>query len=190
MLGFKKKDDQWYIRAIRAGGGAREEAVGRLLREHVGFVHQVHRKVGIGLEAAKDCYTDAVVALVEQVEAGSFRGESKLSSFLYRILYNKAVDLLRRKTTNPVTYPEQLPERGDAGTLVEQLDRRDEVRRLHGHLDRLGEPCRQILLDWGYWGYGMQEIAERNGLADAGKAKRRKYECLQKLLALLKTGER
>lgn len=189
MFGKKKKQDEQLIRAIREGGGARESAVRQLLTGHIGFVHKVHRSVGIDLESAKDCFTDAVMAVVEQVEADSFRGDSKLSSYLYRILYNKSVDLLRRQTTNPVNYQEKVPERSDPAGLQEQIQHKDEVRRLHQHLDRLGDPCRQILLDWGYWGYSMKEIAQRAGLADAGKAKRRKYECLQQLLKMVRTAD-
>lgn len=186
MFGKKKKNDESLVRAIREGGTARESAVRQLLTGHIGFVHKVHRKVGIDLESAKDCFTDAVMSVVEQVEDGSFRGDSKLSSYLYRILYNKSVDLLRRKTTNPVNYLEKVPEQSDPAGLQERIQQSDEVRHLYRYLDRIGDPCRQILLDWGYWGYSMKEIAERAGLADAGKAKRQKYNCLQKLLAIVK----
>ncbi|MEM6771214.1 MAG: hypothetical protein AAF597_11575, partial [Bacteroidota bacterium] len=73
--------------------------------------------------------------------------------------------------------------------LLQDFLLREDVAQLSLYLDQLGEPCRQILLDWGYWGYSMQEIAERVGLDSADQAKRKKYKCRQRLLANLQADE-
>jgi len=49
----------------------------------------------------------------------------------------------------------------------------------------MGTPCKQILIDWAYWGYSMKEIAIRNNLENGVVAKKKKYTCLQKLRAVL-----
>ena len=46
----------------------------------------------------------------------------------------------------------------------------------------MGHPCNDILMDWAYWGYSMEEIANKVGLETADQAKKKKYKCLQKLL--------
>jgi RNA polymerase sigma-70 factor (ECF subfamily) len=46
-------------------------------------------------ELAKDAVQEAFVSALDHVDA--FRGEARLSTWLHRIVYNKSIDLLRRR---------------------------------------------------------------------------------------------
>lgn len=178
--------DEQIINAISEGGAAKEKAAGYLIQTHIGFVRKIQANHKITDEEAKDAFTDAVIGLLQSIDSQRFRGDSKISTYLYKIFYFKCLDLLRKKSTNKVDYLENLPDARDAAAdTFKDLLLGDQVKRLHIHLDTIGEPCKSILLDWGFWGYKMPEIAERNGLEDAGKAKKKKYRCLQKLLTLI-----
>ncbi len=182
-----EKSDASTLDDIRRGGKARENAVRYLIDRHIGFVYKISRKLRLDEDVAKDAYLDAVIAVMQQVESGAYRGENKLSSYLYQIFYYKSVDILRKQSTNGERYVETLPDQVDERSdLLLRLEQQETVGQLVGLLEKMGDPCKQILMDWGFWGYQIQEIAERMGVDDPVKISRRKYKCIEALRELLK----
>lgn len=182
-----EKSDASTLEDIRRGGKARESAVRYLIDRHIGFVYKISRKLRLDEDQAKDAYLDAVIAVMQQVETGAYRGENKLSSYLYQIFYYKSVDILRKQSTNWENYvedvPDQIDERSD---MLLHLEQQESVNQVAALLEKMGNPCKQILMDWGFWGYQIQEIAERMGVDDPVKISRRKYKCIEALRELLK----
>ena len=182
-----EKSDASTLEEIRQGGKARENAVRYLIDRHIGFVYKISRKLRLDEDQAKDAYLDAVIAVMQQVETGAYRGENKLSSYLYQIFYYKSVDILRKQSTNWENYvedvPDQIDERSD---MLLHLEQQESVNQVAALLEKMGNPCKQILMDWGFWGYQIQEIAERMGVDDPVKISRRKYKCIEALRELLK----
>lgn len=180
--------DEQIIAALSEGGNSRERVTSHLIDTYVHLVPVMVKKTGLVKEAALDVFTDAILDLMEQAKQGIFRGESKLSTYLYKIFYFKCVDLSRKNTTKPLSYPSDLPELADqASDIQKKIETGEDFTGLLNLLDQLGEPCRQILLDWGFWGYSMADIAERTGLGGSVQVKDRKYKCLQRLRKLRKS---
>lgn len=184
----KKLEDREIIHSIRAGGKLKREAAASLFVSHQGMMHTIKSKFKLNSEAIKDAYADAISIVIWNISTKKFQGQSKLSTYLYRILYNKSVDLLRLSSTNKRGPVEELSvdltdhEVDDNNRVLEtKLD----VEKVKLEIATLGKPCNSILIDWGYWGYSMREIAERNSLENADKAKKQKYSCLQKLRSIL-----
>ena len=75
-----EKSDASTLDDIRRGGKARENAVRYLIDRHIGFVYKISRKLRLDEDVAKDADLDAVIAVMQQVESGSYRGENKLAS--------------------------------------------------------------------------------------------------------------
>jgi RNA polymerase sigma factor (sigma-70 family) len=179
------KTDVELIGAIKAGGALREQAAQYLIKRHIGFVYKIQRKLKIDEDAAKDAFTDAVIAVIQQVENGSYRGENKLSSFLYQIFYFKSVDILRKLTTNTKQTLESIAEHADHRPNAQRQMENDEAFiRMSALIDRLDPACKQLLMDWGFWGYSIQEIAQRMEVDDPMKISRKKYKCLEELREL------
>lgn len=117
----------------------------------------------------------------------SFREESKLSSWLCRILNNACVDILRkRKETVPLgdgaeEAPAAESERFDPVAVLEKADLRARVRTA---LTLLPEDFKAPLLLREYGGLSYAEIAEALSL-DAGTVKTRIFRARKKLCALL-----
>lgn len=169
------------IEAIQQGGRARELATAFLMKEHLGFVNKLRYKLRLTSDEALDCYIDALADVVEQIGNHTFKGLSKVSTYLYQITYFRCVDTCRKKSRDPQIQSE-FPELEDLSRQVSrQIETEAEVKKLVNFLDRMGSPCREILLDWGWWGFSMQEIAKRNNLKSPDIAKSRKYQCLQQL---------
>lgn len=164
----------------------REQATYFLINEYVHYVPVVAKKTGLAQDLALDVYTDALVDMMGQVANGTFKGESKLSTYLYQIFFFKCIDLSRKNTTNTIDYRAELPEvPAMEPSFARKMEATEAVGQLHKYMDVLGEPCKQILLDWGFWGYNMSEIAVRVGLEDSLQVKDRKYRCLKKLRKLM-----
>ena len=184
----KKKilSDQELIEGIRSGGTLRERSLNYLF-DHWTFlipkmcsIHKIHE------EEAKDAYSDAVLALYQQIKKGDFQGKSKLSTYLYRIFYNKCVDILRKSPNNETVEQEKIPElRDESGDIMKSIDLREDFERTVAFMERLGSDCKEVLLDALFWQYNMEEIAKRQGLKDAAHASERKYRCLQKLRKMI-----
>ncbi|MEM6631143.1 MAG: sigma-70 family RNA polymerase sigma factor [Bacteroidota bacterium] len=187
MFGKKRTyTDQAIIEGIKTGGANREKAINQLFDSNLGFLHTVRKKLFLSLEEAQDAYADAIVKVASQISLGKFRGESKISTYLYKIFYNKCVDVSRKKASNTATWVEEYPELSDpASDLLQKLDVKDEVVQLRKVMANMGEACKNILLDWAYMGYSMEEIAQRRNLKTPESARSLKYKCLKKLRELL-----
>ena len=179
---MQRPNDQWYLDQIRAGGQAREQATDTFMQMHMHLVRKLRSKFKLDQSQALDIYTDAVVDLLLQVERDAFRGSSALSTYFYRMYYNKCVDLLRKRTTNLIELnDEYTPLASETKPDIQKWFDVLEVQDLKKAMKKLGEPCYQILMDWGFWGYNMQELAARVGYDSADQVKKRKYKCLQQL---------
>ncbi|MEL6253682.1 MAG: sigma-70 family RNA polymerase sigma factor [Bacteroidota bacterium] len=178
--------DQHLIESIQSGGKKREEAITILFDLHRGFLFKIKRKLFLSEEELQDAYVDSILKVGNQITLGKFRGDSKLSTYLYSIFFNKCVDLSRRKKSNQITLVEPQLEMEDAvGNLWDLMEVKDELKQLKSALSKMGENCQHVLLDWGYYGYSMEEIAERRNLKNPQSAKSLKYKCLKKLRELL-----
>lgn len=178
--------DNQILQLILKGGKDKEDAAIYLFDSMQGFIITIQGKLNLSLEDARDAYSDALVKLVRQIKNQTFRGDSKVSSYFYSIFYNTAVDVSRKKTTNKniKTLPLEdydVRERD----LLGLMDKKEEAKRLVHVMGELGPACKKILLDWGYYGYNMQEIADRSQLSNADSARSMKYKCLKKLKTLL-----
>ncbi len=149
----------------------------------------IKAKLHLSSQAIKDIYADSISSVIWNIETNTFHGQSKISTYLYKILYNKSVDFIRYSSTNKNVQHLELnedldSEPNDPGRILESsLD----VLTVKEEIKSLGEPCYSIIMDWAYWGYSMAEIASRNVLDNADKAKKKKYYCLQKLRTSLKS---
>lgn len=179
-------NDQALIQAILQGGQAREAAANQLLDQHLGFIHSLTRRFKLPEAAVADAYTDSLLLTLDHIINGRFRGEAKISTYLYQIIFNKCRDLSKKKATNTISW-EDWTESWEPSSqdFLQEFLSQEKFEQVNQQLLQLGEPCRQIILDWGYWGYSMPEIAQRAGLESADQAKRKKYKCLQRLLKKL-----
>ena len=146
-------------------------------------------------EDAQDMAQEAFLKAYNSLS--SFRGDSKFSSWLYRIVSNVCLDFKRRQGRRPsssltvedddgenvqldIADESQSPE-----TLLERKLTREAVRR---GLAELPDEQRQILLLREIQGLSYEEIGEAMGL-EAGTVKSRIFRARKKLCAyLLKDG--
>ena len=59
------------------------------------------------------------------------------------------------------------------------------IAAVRSALDRLGDPCRTLLILFYWEEASMEEIARQLGLANAATAKSKKYQCKEQLKRLI-----
>ena len=116
-----------------------------LYEEHKIFVHNVIRRI-VGTEDAEDV---AQIAWVKVWKGGkTFRGESKISSWLYRIAQNAAISHLRARGARIQTEPLEDDDYvyADSEHPDAQLGRREQRSELARRIRQLSEIHREALL--------------------------------------------
>jgi len=178
--------DQEIITHVKKGGKDFEDVSLFLFHQFKGFISKVRSKLHLSQEEMQDAYADALVKLIRHLKNGQFRGDSKVSSYFYTIFYNTCVDVSRKNTSHKNMPTQELFEYDARETdLLHLMDVKDEARHVMRLMESMGEACKNILIDWGYFGYPMNEIAIRNNLSNAESARSMKYKCLKKLKGIL-----
>ncbi|WP_276484331.1 RNA polymerase sigma factor [Paraflavitalea pollutisoli] len=95
-----------------------------LIDEHQAIIHKISRLYRDSREDREDLFQEIVLQLWRSI--GSFRGEAKFSTWMYRVALTTAISSLRKKKPQLV-YPAELPDRkepvADGHEQQEQLMR-------------------------------------------------------------------
>ena len=136
---------------------------------------------------ADDMLQEALVILWERVQSGKFELTAQLSTFLYATVRNLWYrKLARMKKEIPAELEPDQVEDQRASVLEELID--DEAAQLvRAALNKLGEPCRTLLLLFYWEELSTELIAQRMGFANADTVKAKKYQCKKALEKILKT---
>ena len=162
-----------------------------LVKEYEKNVYNLARRMTGDPEDAADMAQDAFIKAYSSLS--SFRGDSKFSVWLFRIVSNLCLDFLRSRKRRPTV---SLSVENDEGedmefeiadesqspeTLLEQKLTREAVRR---GLDSLPPEQRQILLLREIQGLSYEEIAQVLAL-ESGTVKSRIFRARKRLSAFL-----
>lgn len=174
------------LNSIRSDERYRARYVKKIIDDHQGFIYKLKLETGLREEDLRDVYTDTVLLVMQHIETGVFKGDSKLSTYFYRVFYFRTIDFVRKKESNRIDYTDTLPERNDYGqNVLRELEQKEEVCLIFKVLDKMEDPCRQIIMDWAYWGFSPEEIGRKIGVPDPVKFSKLKYNCLGRFRKLL-----
>lgn len=131
---------------------------------------------------ACDIFQDALYIFMGKIKSDDFLLTSKLSTFVFGIAKNMWLKRLTEKTVDANNYASELALNHDED---EEFNRLDRVKQLNLALNRLGEPCRSILIGFYYHKQNMKEIAAAFHYSSPDNAKNQKYKCLLRLKRLM-----
>jgi len=178
--------DEEIINSIRSGGKSYEKMSMYLFETYKGFISKVNQRLHLPQSDIEDAYADALVKLIRKLRDGSFQRKSKVSSYFYSIFSNVGVDVLRKNTSHKHKPTLELTEYdARVNNLLHIMDAKDQADKVIKLMDNISASCKQILLDWGYYGFSMEEIAIRSELSGAESARSMKYKCLKKLKIII-----
>jgi RNA polymerase sigma-70 factor (ECF subfamily) len=166
------------VLAVRRGGRAGETGARLRLAAALAFEELVAREkervfrvalsvLGPGCEAEAEDVTQEVFVRAYR-SLPSFRGESRLSTWIYRLAFNLAVDhrrrLGRRREDGDPDRAEALPDSAPAGDPYRAARQDERSRAVRRALARVSEE-RRAVLHLHYWmGHTVAEIGELLGL--------------------------
>lgn len=151
-------DDDLVGRAQAGDPGAFEE----LYRTHVDRVYALCLRMSADRERAERLTQDTFVRCWEKL--ATFRGESRFSSWLYRMAVNVVLNDQRARKRRHL----RLEPTGDLGRYGREAPQgaREETIDVERALAGLPEAARTVLVLYGIEGYKYREIAEMTGIAE------------------------
>lgn len=174
-------------RAAKGDPAAFEEIVDRYQKMIYNVCLSKLRSREDALDVSQDTFLCAYRAI------GSFRGDSKLSSWLYRICINCVVNHQRKKESIVSAEKDEdgvgleLPDTDEGSDPQTALEKRERIRAIRRAIDSLPDESRQIVILREYENLSYQEIADMLGL-EVGTVKSRLNRAREKIKKILLTG--
>lgn len=138
---------------------------------------------------AKDVFQDAMFLLIKKVQDSNFELTSKLSTFLFGIGRHLWLKKLTQKKINTEEYQNEISISETEDFEEEDIERLEQARLMKEGIDKLGEPCKTIIVEFYFLKTSMQDIAEKLNYTNANNAKNQKYKCFKRLQKLMSKGE-
>ncbi len=160
--------EQDFVKRLQAGDPAAYE---ELIENYAEMVYRVAYRILQDPHDAEDAMQETFLTVYRRI--GSFRGDSKFSTWLYRIATNAALDMIRarqRKQGQDLAWDETEEEGAPLpDTLTplpeEVLMRREALALLEEGLQQLSPKLRTALVLYELEGLSMKEVAEVLGIS-------------------------
>ena len=138
------------------------QAFVELLQSHESRIYAIALRMMGNREDAQDCAQEAMVRIYRAM--GSFKGQSALATWIYRITMNTCLDELRRRKARKVTSLDSLVDNGwsptDTGDTPEEHGLRVEKQNaLNQAIQSLPDDMRAAIILRDVKGYSYDEIA-------------------------------
>jgi RNA polymerase sigma factor (sigma-70 family) len=135
---------------------------------------------------AQDIFQEVMVAFINLVKAGKFRGEASLKTFLYSLNKNIWLNELKKRSRAQVREMkyEKTSDKTEHG-INAALEAREANAGLMKVMDELGETCKKILLLYYYENQSMKEILTTLNYENEQVVRNKKYKCLKRLEEML-----
>ena len=114
---MKEQDDIFHVQRVLAGNTA---AFAVLVEKHSEMAFTIANKIVRSREDAEEIAQDAFIKAFQSLR--SFKGDSKFSTWLYRIVYNAAISHTRRKKQDFTQLDERVVSDTTEDEIFENLD--------------------------------------------------------------------
>jgi RNA polymerase sigma-70 factor (ECF subfamily) len=171
-------DDADLIARCRAGD---VEAFETVYKQHAPRIYALATRMAGSPDQGEDLLQE--IFLQAHRKLASFKGDSALGTWLYRLAVNHCLDFVRSRQARMGKLTETL----DTATATQPVARRETpIARidLERALERLPEGCREAFVLHDIEGYDHREVAELLGIAE-GTSKSQVFKARMKLRGLL-----
>jgi RNA polymerase sigma factor (sigma-70 family) len=157
------KGDTWYIKSVLSGD---VHAYARLVDRYKDMVFTLAARMMRNREEAEEVAQDIFLKAYQSLH--TFRGQSKFSTWIYRITYNTCISKLRKHRPAVCSIEEtdlagsEFKETGNGLQLLELEERKNMVNKA---LQELGEEDGFLITLYYYDDRKMDELAEITGLS-------------------------
>ena len=180
-INTKTHPDQSLVAQIARADRATVEQV---YRECLGPVINYVTKNSGDEDEARDIFQEGLTIVFNQARAEKLVLTASLSTYINAICRKLWLKQLRKKSTAGVTFEEE-PESKEEETITEALTTREKTLLYREKFSRLGEDC-QKLMGLFFDKTPMAEIVDLMGFSSISYAKKRKFQCKEKLVSMIK----
>jgi len=184
---MEARDDQHHIEEVLKGNTA---AFAILVERYQDMVFTIAVKILQNREDAEEIAQDAFVKAYQKL--GSFRRESRFSTWLYRIAYNEAISRTRLKKMPETELNEEISE-SEADKEVEEgvmgLDQFEQKKAINLVLRKLDNPDQLLIKLFYYEEQTVNEISLIMGMSESNvkvrlhRLRKRIYKALNEILS-------
>jgi RNA polymerase sigma factor (sigma-70 family) len=178
--------DPELIQMILSGGKALNKAVALMHQHFKSMVHQHITHNSGRAEDADDVFAESMVAFVQNVLDGKFRGESSIRTYLKSIAHHKWLNRLRGQKPT-VAFEDHMSELEHPEFAEMEAQPADErLETLVNQLMQQIDPQCNKFFHLRYWcKQRMEQVAASMGFKNAQIAKNKHQKCLKRLRELL-----
>lgn len=173
-------DDQVIKNLLGGNEKTRKETILFLKNTSYGAVLKLISSNNGTIDDTQDIFQEGLLILYQNIILKKFRGESKISTYLYSICKNLWSGRLRKRKKEA-----EVIENLEDQTSTQYL-KIDSIL-LQDLFDKLGENCKMILTQFYYDKKSMKEIMEHFALGSVQAAKNKKSRCLKSLMQIVKS---
>ncbi|MCQ9205450.1 MAG: sigma-70 family RNA polymerase sigma factor [Omnitrophica bacterium] len=162
MLRHKEEQVIGLIEKFRCGNDEAFDEIVRLIASDIVNIAYCYMK---SLEDAKDTCQDVLLKLYRRLK--SFRGASRISTWIYRVTINTCIDSLRKKKTT-VSLDEAITKDEKSDILVtERVERKDNQIIIRKALEMLSLRQKNVIILKHFEGLKIHQISEILGCSQS-----------------------
>jgi RNA polymerase sigma-70 factor (ECF subfamily) len=179
-------DDQVLIERIRQGD---TQSFAPLVEKHKDLVFTIVVRITQNNQDAEEVAQDVFLKAFRKLS--SFKGDSKFSTWLYRIAFNEAVSFTRKKSLQTVDLNEEITEIEDDNSGVYELmglDHREQKTLIRNTLEELDEIEGVIITLYYTEDCSVEEISKITGLSASNvkvklhRTRKKMYKIMDRIL--------
>ena len=160
-----------------------------LYRAHFDFLSRYVRNNSGSGDDAQDIFQEVIIAFINLVKVGKFRGEASIKTFLFSLNRNIWLNELKKRGRAQVREMNyEMSADRDHATVSELIENRQAAQELMNAVGALGETCQKILLLFYFENRSIKEILDSLHYENEQVVRNKKYKCLKKLEELV-TGD-
>ncbi len=175
-------NDQHYINKVKAGDS---NAFAILIDNYKDMVFSLAMKVMKNREEAEEVSQDTFIKAYRSLH--SFKGDSKFSTWLYKITYNNCMDRVKKiaRTYNTNTIDEVVENRIEStDSVLDTIERKERAELMKDCMNELPEDERTILWMFYYQELSLKEIIDVTSYSEAN-LKVKLHRARKKLLSIV-----
>lgn len=182
--------EQEILQSLQMTGIQRRKGEEQLYNKYHFLISFGVKKYSLTEEQIFDAYSDTILAAIESITSGSFRGASSLSTFIYQIFKYKCIDILRKNSSHRSRVHRTLDIVGKlmnisdpADTVIEQINKKADAEIFKQQLNKLCDKSRRLLM-LSAEGYTDKEIAMEMKFKTRDVVKTSRLRCIRTLRQL------
>jgi RNA polymerase sigma factor (sigma-70 family) len=174
--------DQGLIEGIRDGDPGTMRNIYKLYADRI--VNMVKQNSG-SEEEGRDLFQEALMVVYHQAQKG-LELQASFYTYIYAVSRRLWLKQLRKKSRTGVTLDENWELKDDSASVEEDITHKNQMTLFQQSFKKLGEDCQKVL-SFFFEKKSMDFIMEQMGFSSISYTKKRKFQCKEKLVELVKS---